>query len=284
MNWWCSATDTAWSWTWRPYLGAYVVAGLLLLGYVRGWRREGSPPVRRVVAGTLGILVVLIAAEWPLAALGAGYVLSAQMVRQVLVVLVAVPLLLYAAPVGIGRWLDGTERRRRVRTALSRPVVAIVAANAILVLLNTPVVVEVMIGSQLGSFVVDAAWVVAGLLLWMPVQPPRPIEPRLVGPPAVAYLIVQSVAPLVPAFFMTWAEFPLFATFELAPRVWQGFDPLSDQQTAAAIMQGVGGLVMWVQIAARFIGWALREQRRDAEAVADTDVDRIAAAGGAPQR
>ena len=280
MSFWCSATDTAWSWSWSPYLGAYLVAGLLTFLYVRGWRREGSPPTRRVVAGVLGIVVVLVAAEWPLAALGAGYLLSAQMVRQVLVVLIAVPLLLYAAPVGAGVWLEATERRRRIRHVMGRPVVAIVTANAILVALNTPVVVEVMIGSQLGSFVVDVAWVVAGLVLWLPVQPPRPIEPRLEGPPAAAYLIVQSVAPLVPAFFMTWAEYPLYGTFELAPRVWQGFDPESDQQTAAAIMQGVGGIVMWVQIAARFIGWALREQRRDAAALADTDVDRIAAAGG----
>lgn len=279
MSWWCSATDTAWSWSWSPYLGAYVLAAVLTVLYVRGWRREGSPPTRRVVAGVLGILIVLVAAEWPLAAAGAGYLLSAQMVRQVLVVLIAVPLLLYAAPVGAGAWLAATERRRRVLATVTRPVLAIVSANAILVLLNTPIVVEVMIGSQLGSFVVDAAWGVAGLLLWLPVQPPRPLEPRVVGPPATAYLIIQSVAPLVPAFFMTWSEFPLYGTFELAPRVWQGFEPLDDQRTAAAIMQGVGGVVMWVQIAARFIGWALREQRAEEASLVDTDADRIAAAG-----
>ena len=279
MSWWCSATDTAWSWSWQPYLGAWIVTVLLLAALVRGWRREGDTPPRRVVAGVLGALVIFIAAEWPLAAMGAGYLLSAQMVRQVLVVLVASPLLLYAAPAGFGRWLVAAEWRRRVVEVIRKPVVAIVAANLILVALNTPIVVETMIGTQIGSFVVDAAWVVAGFLLWFPVQPPRPLEPRLVGPPASAYLIVQSVAPLVPAFFMTWAEFPLFATFELAPRVWDGVDPMADQQTAAAIMQGVGGLVMWVQIAGRFIAWALDQERRDARAAADTDADRIAATG-----
>lgn len=261
MSWWCAATDRAWTWTWRPYLGAWVVAAVLVVLLVRGWRREPSVQTRRIVAGLAGVVLLLVATEWPLATMGAGYLVSAQMARQVIVVLIAVPLLLYAAPPSLGRWIEAQPRRQRLVDRLTAPVLAIVLANVLLVAANTPVVVDRMIGSQIGSFVVDAVWVVAGLLLWLPVQPPRPLAPRLVGPPATAYLIVQSVAPLVPAFFMTWATFPIYATYELAPRVWREVDPVTDQETAAAVMQGIGGFVMWTQIAARFIGWALREER-----------------------
>ena len=72
---------------------------------------------------------------------------------------------------------------------------------------------------------------------------------------------MQSIAPLPTSFFMTWAEYPLFATFELAPRVVQSFSAVDDQELAAGMAQVVGGLVIWTQIAARFLHWALERER-----------------------
>jgi putative membrane protein len=147
---------------------------------------------------------------------------------------------------------------------VSNPLLAVITANAILITINTPLVSDRMIGSPLGSFVLDIFWLVAGFVLWFPVQPPSPMKPRLVGPLALVYLIIQSVAPLPTAFFMTWAEYPLFATFELSPRIFSSFGPIDDQQMGAAVMQVIGGLIIWIQIAARFLNWSLEKQRRDA--------------------
>ena len=44
--------------------------------------------------------------------------------------------------------------------------------------------------------------------------------------------------------------------YELAPRVWDTFDAQSDQELAAAIFQVAGGLVIWAQIAVRFVRMA----------------------------
>src|SRR5699024_848011 len=98
-----------------------------------------------------------------------------------------------------------------------------------LIIVNTPMVSDPLLPTVYGSFVVDAAWITAGFVLWMPVQCPHPGVARLSGGAALAYLIGQSVVPVLPGFFMTWADFPLFRTYELAPRVIDGFTPVEDQ-------------------------------------------------------
>ena len=49
MTWWCAASDLAWTWTWRPYLGVwlFVVALIAVYGVLlsRGRRnRESDGP------------------------------------------------------------------------------------------------------------------------------------------------------------------------------------------------------------------------------------------------
>jgi cytochrome c oxidase assembly factor CtaG len=279
VSWWCSATGKNWTWAWEPYVGAWIIAGALVVALVLGYRRDPGFPLRRKVCAFLGVAVLLAATDWPLASLGAGYLISVQMARQVLMVFVAVPLLLYGAPPVVGRWLQ-RGRQSRAYAVVTKPVLAVVLANTILILCMSPLVADPMIPSPLGSFVLDAAWLVAGVILWLPVQPPSPLRPRLVGPPTTVYLIVQSIVPLPVAFFMTWAEYPLYSVYELAPRLIDWLGPVDDQQVGAGMLQVVGGLIIWTQIAARFLNWAVERQRAEAsarhDAVPDTGTDILA--------
>ncbi|MCD9624035.1 cytochrome c oxidase assembly protein [Rhabdothermincola salaria] len=260
VSWWCSAEGKVWNWEWSPYLGAWLLTIMLVGLLIAGFRRDRDFPLRRKVAAFAGVALLLVATDWPMAAMGAGYLLSVQMARQVLVVLIVLPLLLYGCPPVVGRWLQAGARRRAFVRVVSTPLFCIIGANVILLTINTPMVSDRMIGSPLGSFALDLFWIVAGFLLWFPVQPPAPLTPRLVGPLAMVYLIVQSIAPLPTAWWMTWGDYPLFSTFELAPRVFEGFGPLDDQHLGAAVMQVVGGLVIWSQIAVRFLHWMYQRQ------------------------
>lgn len=256
MRFWCSNDGTNWTWAWRPYIGAWVIVVALAVVMWRAGTWRADVPVRRRIAAAVGLLLILVGTDWPLSALGAGYIVSAQMVRQVLIVMIAAPLLLFGSPASLGRWFEATPGRRRALRLLTNPLITLVSAVAILIAVSLPVVVDPMITSQVGSFVLDVAWICAGFLIWMPVQPPSPIAPRLTGPPAIVYLILVSVAPLPVAFFMTWSEFPIYPAYELAPRVFAGFDAKSDQELAAAIFQVAGGLVIWAQIVVRFVRMA----------------------------
>ncbi|MEI2651375.1 MAG: cytochrome c oxidase assembly protein [Microthrixaceae bacterium] len=256
MRWWCSNDGSNWSWTWKPYIGAWAIVAAVAVWLWRSGAFRSEVPARRKISLALGLVLILGGTDWPLSTLGAGYVVSAQMVRQVLIVMIACPLVLYGAPESLGRWLEATPRRRAVLRIATQPLLALVVSVSLLFAVSAPILVDPLVTSQLGSFALDLAWISAGFLIWMPVQPPSPMVPRLRGPVAIVYLIGVSVAPLPVAFFMTWSPTPIYSVYELAPRVWDTFDAQSDQELAAAIFQVAGGLVIWAQIAVRFVRMA----------------------------
>ncbi|MBX3285599.1 MAG: cytochrome c oxidase assembly protein [Actinobacteria bacterium] len=274
MSWWCSSSKQTWTWTYRPYLGALVmVAGLVALGV--WWARRGrlssasfhvpdgveltvieGTPRGRTTAFVLGVIGLWLCIDWPLAALGAGYLAIAQMTRQIFMVMVVSPLLLFACPPEMAVRAVGWGRRLRVLRLTARPIFAVPYAAITLVAINAPAVVDPLVATPFGAFAMDLMWMTAGFVLWMPVQCPHPGVKRLTGVTAIVYLIGQSIVPVFPGFFMTWADFPIYSTYELAPRVWSGFDAVNDQQSAAAILQVGGMVLLWVQIAYRFLKWA----------------------------
>lgn len=281
MKLWCSSTREVWTWTPRPYLGALVIVAsvlaLALWWLVRGRHDDAliaaaattsgdsgstsatSSSVGRGVALVCGVLGLWAVLDWPLAALGAGYLATAQMTRQIVMVMVVAPLLLFAIPGPLAVRLVGWGRRLRILRLMSRPIFAIPVAAITLVSVNAPAVVDPLVRTPYGAFAMDGAWVFAGFVLWLPVQCPHPGVRRLTGATAITYLIAQSIVPVLPGFFMTWSDFPIYSTYELAPRVFSGFDAVTDQQTAAAILQVGGMILLWLQISYRFLSWAYRE-------------------------
>ena len=286
MSLWCSSTGRTWTWTPRPYLGALLivasVAAVAIWWLLRGRRSDRlvgagagasvaaaaatdgwrSSPARgaALVGGVIGLWAVL---DWPLAALGAGYLATAQMTRQILMVMVVAPLLLFAIPAPLAVRAVGWGRRLRILRIMARPLFAVPVAALTLVAVNAPAVVDPLVKTPFGAFGMDGAWVFAGFVLWMPVQCPHPGVRRLTGPVAIAYLIGQSIVPVLPGFFMTWSDFPIYATYEFAPRVFSGFDAVTDQQAAAAVLQVGGMILLWLQISYRFLRWAYDQMEED---------------------
>lgn len=279
MEMWCSATRRVWDWTPRPYVGSFVVLGLVV-AFALWWHRRGrfqpvdmdGGPVRaeirgssrgRTVSFVLGAIGLWLILDWPLATLGAGYLATAQMIRQITMVMVIAPLLLFATPAELAVRIFGWGRGLRFLSFLARPGFSIPFVVFTLVVVNAPILSDPLLPTMYGSFVIDAVWIFAGFVLWMPIQCPHPGVRRLTGGVAMAYLIGQSVVPVFPGFFMTWANFPLFEVYELAPRVFEGFGPVDDQQTAAVILQVGGTVLLWIQISYRFLSWGYRQLAAD---------------------
>ena len=66
---------------------------------------------------------------------------------------------------------------------------------------------------------------------------------------------------MVPGGILTFASFPLYRTYELAPRVW-GLSADDDQQMAGILMK-IGNIpVVWAVIFATFVKWAADEEAR----------------------
>jgi putative membrane protein len=221
---------------------------------------------RRTVAFVGGVAAIWLASDWPVGLLGSSYLASVHMAQYMLYTLAAAPLLILGVPEWMARRLLGRLRLYRVARFAARPVVAAIVFNVILVATNAPVVVDSLRGSQVGSFALDMAWLCSGLILWLPICSSIPEISGRSYPVKMVYLFLAAgVLPMVPGGFLTFADHPLYETYELAPRV-HGFRALADQQLAGAFMK-VGNIpVVWTVIAVMFVHWFRQERAVEVEA------------------
>ena len=199
-----------------------------------------------------GLATLTLSATWPLDTMGDRYLFSAHKVQFLLMTLVAAPLLL----AGIPGWLlrEVTRPVRTLLARLSRPLGALLAFNAVLVLSHWPVIVGLYTRVQIVHFGMHVVWVATGLLFWLPVLSPIPEYQRLNEPLQMGYLFLSSVLPTVPASFLTFAERPFYDAYAEAPRLW-GITPVHDIQIAGLIMKLGGGIVLWSVITVIFFRW-----------------------------
>jgi cytochrome c oxidase assembly factor CtaG len=265
VQWWCSAQNTAWTWTWKAYPGVWLF--ILLLAYgVWLWNRRTAratgtvaDPVHPLFA--VGLIVLWLALDWPIGPLGAGHLASVHMLQFLLISLVASPLLLR----GIQRQALATlEQRSLIASVVSRvtsPVMALIVFNAIVLFTHVPAIVDSLMQSQLGSFVIDMAWLVAGLAFWWPIVLPVPARPRFPPPLRIGYVVLGLMfSPIMfgLAGFLVYSETPLFRTYELAPPI-VNLPSQMDHQIAGVLMSVGGAIVAFVAISVIFFGWSREE-------------------------
>lgn len=233
------------------------MASLAIGGWATARHLDVRLTRRQSLAWAAGLVSLWLATDWPLGALGSGYLASAHMLQYILYTFVAAPLLLLAVPEPLADALLG-NLGRRVAGAVSRPLPAAIVANLVLLGTHAPWTVDSVRVSQIGSFALDVVWLVGGLVMWLPIL--SPIREHRASPMIqVVYLFLAAgLAPMVPGGFLTFADGPLYQLYELAPRV-EGIDPISDQQAAGALMK-VGNIpLIWPVIGVIFIRAARRE-------------------------
>ncbi len=262
MTWWCVSITETWSWTFRAYPGIWLSVVAMVVPYLVAMaRRTGANPERRrrTAFFLAGVAVYWIATDWPLGTLGAGYLASAHMVQYLLYSLGAAPLILLGIPEWMARRI--VERLRIYRTVrvLARPLVAGLVFNAVLLVTHAPMTVDALRSNQFGSFALDLLWLLAGLLFWMPLISPMPeLRPESYPVRMIYLFLAGQVVPMIPGGFLTFSQFPLYATYELAPRIG-GFSAGHDQALAGALMKVGGVPIVWTTMFVLMIRWARAE-------------------------
>jgi putative membrane protein len=276
MSWWCAATGAPWSWTWQAFPGVWIFVALVAGSYAVALRRlepprfagDDRPVTRRELAlFALGVLALWIGLDWPVGLLAAGYLLSARTLQNLLFVMVAPPLLLLGTP----RWLlRGLLRPRlafRVARALARPLLPLVIYNAVLIGAHLPPAINLVSGSQLLSFAVDMLIIGSGLVFWWPALARLPELEPLGYPGRLGYLLLSVFVPTVPAVFYTYARYPIYGLYELAPRV-SNIPAVADQQVAGLMMKTVGGVILFSVMSVMFFRWHRSERDPDQDLAA----------------
>ena len=266
MQWWCSAQGVPWTWSWRPYLGVWLLVALVALAYRRIYRTmppSADPESRelhqwRLVAAGCGIAGLWLMLDWPIGALGAGYLASVHTVQFLGLALTIPPLLLFGLPVGWEATLG--PRTTVILERSTQPLAAFVGFLAIVFLTHLPPVVDALMVTQVGSFVLDLAWLLGGLAFWWPVVRRWP-KPGL-GPAArLLYVLGGTGARMGMGMFMALAPFPLYRVFELAPPIGR-LDAFEDQQRAGGLMMFGDVLVGLIAVAILLAVWKHEEHKR----------------------
>lgn len=267
MQWWCAAQGVPWTWGWQPYPGVWLFV-LALAGLFRLLRRrfpeEDRPGFRAWMYG-LGVAALWIALDWPVGALGAGYLASVHMVQYLLIALIAPPLLLVGLPRGLYAALDRGVSGR-VLAVLSHPLAAMALFVGIMAWTHWPPVVDTLMVTQAGSFLLDLLWLFSGLAFWWPVAAPRPDRAWLQEGGKVAYLIVATLVNTGVFAYLTFSPLPLYATYELAPPV-TGLSTRDDQLLAGLFMKMGGAVILWTAITILFFRWYRRSEEGSATRV-----------------
>jgi cytochrome c oxidase assembly factor CtaG len=149
---------------------------------------------------------------------------------------------------GAARWLGN----------VTAPLVGLIALNAVMLLTHLPAIADPMMATQLGSFAIDMAWLCAGTLFWWPLVAQVPARPRFGQLLRMGYLVLGvmfSPVTIVLVAVLVFNQHPLFATYELAPRVG-GLDSVADHQIAGLLMSVGGGAITVVGMTTIFFRWA----------------------------
>ncbi|HPF60684.1 MAG TPA: cytochrome c oxidase assembly protein [Gemmatimonadales bacterium] len=265
VQWWCAATGLPWTWAWQWYPGVHlallvVAVGWYWLGRVQRWSRR---PWGWFAVAWLAMLVTL---DWPVGKLGAGYLASVHTLQFLLLTLLVAPAILRAIPPdGWERLAPSGSRRRRILAFQARALPGLILYNAIVITTHFPSVVDAAMASQVGSFLIDGSWLLAGLILWWPILGP-PAFRRLGMFAKMGYLFGATIVPTIPAMMMVFSRWPLYELYELAPRVDVRFSANEDIQLAGLVMKLFGDLPLWIATAVVF--FTESAERREATDVA----------------
>lgn len=271
----------AWTWRFHAHFEVWLLAAVFLGAYFHALRRlgpslapAGQPPAtrRQIRNFVLAVFSLLISSTWPIHDLAEGYLYSVHMVQHIILSMALPPLLLTGTPAWLFHFLVPPRALRVVR-ALSRPLVALLIFNAVIVFTHWPKIVDAAVTNELEHLSLHVLLVLAALLMWMPVLGPVPEIPRLSYPGRMFYLFLQSLVPTVPASFLTFGARPLYHSYEAFPRLG-GISALADQRAAGLIMKIGGGLILWGFIAAIFFRWYRVENESGGDALGRHDLDK----------
>jgi len=271
------------AWRWQPHLEVWFlvlgVVGLsLYVTRVIGPKvvPEGQPVLTRFqrVNLVLGILTLWLASDWPLHDLGEDYLFSLHMTQHLLLSYVMPVFFLLATPPWLARLVvpAGSTSYRWLRR-FSRPLVAGLLFNAVVVFTHWPELVNVAVTIGPLHYALHILVVVTAVLMWMPVLGPF-AEWRMASPLAVGYLFAMSLLPTVPASWLIFADGSVYNVYDTAFRLW-GVSVTSDQQAAGVMMKLGGGYFLWSVMAVIFFRWAYAHQSGDPARIEATRTGRF---------
>jgi putative membrane protein len=257
-----------------PALLTVIAVVLYARGYGRH-RRVVAPARRegmrlRALAFYAALATIVIALDSPIDD-AADRLFWVHMTQHVLLMMVAAPLIVLAAPwMALWKGLPLAGRRRlasayfqsrgwgRVRTVgrtIAVPLWTWVLFNAVLCAWHVPVLFDGTLSSRALHDLEHVSFVLLGVLFWAQVIDSPPLRRKLGSMAAVAYVTLGATVAWALSVVLAFAPSPLYHAYVVARAHSGGMSALTDQQLAAGIMWVPGSLTYFVAAIAAFYRW-----------------------------
>jgi len=267
-------------WRYQQHLEIWVLIIGLIVAFVYAVRVVGPKVVpsgevisrKQIRTFVLMIVLLLISTDWPMHDIAEEYLYSMHMLQHTVLSYIVPPLALLATPEWLFRLLVGQGRAYRVIRFLTRPVIAAVTYNSVLLVTHIPALVNRSAAGGPLHYSLHVLLVFSALMLWTPICGPAK-EWRMSYGAMMIYLFCTSLVPSIPAGWLTFAEGSVYNHYDTPVRVW-GMSVLSDQQLAGGIMKLGGSIFLWAIIITifftRFMKGFFGEQSYSSKEPSDT--------------
>ncbi len=235
--------------SWSIAIPATSILFVTALVYLRGWLRlrsvsQNSFPPWRLGTFVGGLFLVWVATSSPLAPLD-HVSLTIHMIKHLLLMTVAAPLLLAAAPAmplvyGLQSRFPQSEALLRSRPArwferfLTSPVLCWFAGTAAVIGWHLPVAFQLALRSHWTHSLEDISFLLAGLMFWWPVIQPLPnlTKSRWYVP---LYLFLATLPCDILSAFLAFCNRVVYPSYLFGTHLGS-LSPLQDQECAGALM------------------------------------------------
>lgn len=215
--------------------GAIIVA---VVGYVVAAARMKRPIHRgQALAFAAGVTSIVLALSGPLERLSLDRLYVAYVLQQLVLMLVAPPLLLLGLPDWMLRPVLTHPKVVPVARRLTNPITTFCLFSGVFAAIHFPNVCNHVCHVHTFYYSLRALLLIAGLLVWWPLLSPLPEYPRLSYPAQLLYLFLLIIPMTTVSAPVTLADTVLYDFYEIGPHPF-GLTPLADQS--------LGGLLMWV--------------------------------------
>lgn len=249
---------------WHAHVSVWIIMGGVLTFFWWAISRLGPTlvaPGETVITGrqkawiVAGVAWTWVFAEYPIHDMAEKYLFFVHMIQHTVFTLVAPACFLLGSPDWLWRWALRNLKFRAVVRFMSKPFVALMTFNSLIVVTHMPAVVETSGRNEWFHFSVHLVLFASATLMWIPVINRTELLTKLKTPTKMIYLFAQSIVPTVPASFLTFADKPMYHHYAVAPRLISGMDARIDQQWAAVGMKLGAGSLIWAVVGYLFYRW-----------------------------
>ncbi len=241
-------------WRFQPHPEVWMLLVFLVGAYIYAVRVIGPrvAPQGSVISPRQTRLFILLmtlfwlATDWPVHDIAEEYLYSVHMVQHLVLSYFVPPLALMCVPEWMFRLLIGTGRTYRVVRFATKPVVAGVCFNLVVMITHIPKLVNASASNGLLHYSLHILLVTTALMFWMPICGSLS-EWQMKPGGKMIYMFVLSFVPTIPAGWLTFATGSVYRHYDTPVRVW-GISVLEDQQAAGGIMKLGGSIFIWAII------------------------------------